>query len=77
MHSSYMFTAGSAVFEEQNLVSAAGLVPALELAEQSGLSRLIDEHVDLPSTREIRSGQPGWQADCTRGRDGLRGGQHR
>ena len=55
MHSSYTFTAGSAVFDEQNLVSAAGLVPALELAEQSGLSRLIDEHVDLPSTR-VKSG---------------------
>ena len=49
MHSSYTFTAGSAVFDEQNLVSAAGLVPMLELAEQSGLSRLINEYVDLPS----------------------------
>ena len=51
MHSSYMFTAGSAVFDEQNLVSAAGLVPVLELAEQTGLSRLIGERVELPSTR--------------------------
>jgi hypothetical protein len=51
MHSSYTFTTGAAVFDEQNLVSAAGLVPVLELAEQTGLSRLIDEHVDLPSTR--------------------------
>ena len=55
MHSSYRFTAGSAVFDEQNLVSAAGLVPVLELAEQAGLSRLIDKHVDLPSTR-VKSG---------------------
>ena len=55
MHSSYTFTAGSAVFDEQNLVSASGLVPVLELAEQSGLSRLIDEHVVLPSTR-VKSG---------------------
>ena len=39
------------MFDEQNLVSAAGLVPVLELAEQTGLSRLIGEHVDLPSTR--------------------------
>ncbi|MFY2861954.1 IS1380 family transposase, partial [Mycobacterium sp. THU-M104] len=51
MHSSYTFTADSAVFDEQNLVSAAGLVPVLDLAEQAGLSRLIGEHVDLPSTR--------------------------
>ena len=55
MQSSYTFTVGSAVFDEQNLVSAAGLVPVLELAEQTGLSRLIDEHVDLPSTR-VKSG---------------------
>ncbi len=55
MHSSYTFTAGSAVFDEQNLVSAAGLVPVLELAEQTGLSELIDQHVVLASTR-VRSG---------------------
>ncbi len=55
MRSSYTFTAESAVFDEQNLVSAAGLVPVLELAEQTGLSELIGEHVDLPSTR-VRSG---------------------
>jgi Transposase DDE domain group 1 len=55
MHSSYTFTADSAVFDEPNLVSAAGLVPVLELAEQTGLSELIDEHVELPSTR-VRSG---------------------
>ena len=55
MHSSYTFTAGSAVFDERNLVSAAGLVPVLELAEQTGLSRLIGEHVELPSTR-VKSG---------------------
>ena len=51
MQSSHTFTVGSAVFDEQNLVSAAGLVPVLELAEQTGLSELIGEHVDLPSTR--------------------------
>jgi hypothetical protein len=55
MHSSYTFTADSAVFDEPNLVSAAGLVPVLELAEQTGLSELIDEHVQLPSTR-VKSG---------------------
>jgi hypothetical protein len=50
-----MFTVGSAVFDERNLVSAAGVVPVLELAEQTGLSELISEHVDLPSTR-VKSG---------------------
>ena len=51
MQSSHTFSVGSAVFDEANLVSAAGLVPVMELAEQTGLSRLIGEHVDLPSTR--------------------------
>jgi hypothetical protein len=51
MQSSYTFTVDSAVFDEPNLVSAAGLVPVLELAEQTGLSRLIGEHVNLASTR--------------------------
>jgi hypothetical protein len=51
VQSSDAFTAGSAVFDEQNLVSSAGLVPVLELAEQTALSRLIGQHVDLPSTR--------------------------
>ena len=43
------------MFDEQNLVSSAGLVPVLELAEQTGLSELIGEHVDLASTR-VKSG---------------------
>jgi len=51
VQSSHRFTVGSAVFDEPNLVSAAGLVPVLELAEQTGLSELICEQVDLPSTR--------------------------
>jgi DDE family transposase len=51
VQSSHTFSVGSAVFDEPNLVSAAGLVPIMELAEQTGLSRLVGEHVDLPSTR--------------------------
>src|ERR1700747_1915375 len=55
VQSSYTFTVGSAVFDERNLVSGAGLVPVLELAEQTGLSELIGEHMELPSTR-VKSG---------------------
>jgi Transposase DDE domain group 1 len=51
VQSSHTFVVGSAVFDEPNLVSAAGLVPVMELAEQTGLSRLIGAHVELPSTR--------------------------
>jgi hypothetical protein len=43
------------VFDEGNLVSHAGLVPLLELAEQAGLSQLLDEHVRFSSER-VRSG---------------------
>src|SRR6478609_4651208 len=40
---------------DMNLVSCAGLVPVLELAEQSGLSDLLDEHVTFTSEL-VRSG---------------------
>jgi hypothetical protein len=43
------------VFDEDNLVSHAGLVPLLELAEQAGLSQLLDEHVRFSSER-VKSG---------------------
>jgi Transposase DDE domain group 1 len=43
------------VFDEDNLVSHAGLVPLMELAEQAGLSRLLGEHVRFTSER-VKSG---------------------
>jgi Transposase DDE domain group 1 len=52
---SHAWRGDSAVFDEDNLVSHAGLVPLLELAEQAGLSRLLDEHVRFTSER-VRSG---------------------
>jgi hypothetical protein len=52
---SHAWRGGSAVFDEDNLVSHAGLVPVMELAEQAGLSRLLDEHVRFISER-VRSG---------------------
>jgi hypothetical protein len=42
---SHKWTADAAVFDEANLISAAGLVPVMELAEQAGLSDLLDEYV--------------------------------
>jgi hypothetical protein len=45
VQASHVWRADSAVFDEGNLVSHAGLVPLLELAEQTGLSQLLDEHV--------------------------------
>ena len=43
------------MFDDENLVSCAGLVPVLELAEQAGLSELLNEHVVFTDER-IRSG---------------------
>src|SRR5258705_11904697 len=52
---SHAWRGDSAVFDEDNLVSHAGLVPLMELAEQAGLSRLLDQHVRFTSER-VKSG---------------------
>src|ERR687897_1181572 len=52
---SHRFTAGSARFDEDNLVSHAGLVPLLGLAEQTGLPKIIAGKVSIPRPR-IKSG---------------------
>jgi len=38
----------SADFDDPNLLGAAGLVPALALADRAGLHRLVEEHVSVP-----------------------------
>ncbi|WP_432972463.1 IS1380 family transposase [Dactylosporangium sp. CA-233914] len=55
MQASHAWRGDSAVFDEGNLVSHAGLVPLLELAEQTGLSQLLDEHVRFVDER-VKSG---------------------
>lgn len=55
MQGSHAWRGDSAVFDEDNLVSHAGLVPLMELAEQAGLSALLDEHVRFTSER-VKSG---------------------
>jgi hypothetical protein len=52
---SHRFTAGSARFDEDNLVSDAGLVPLLGLAEQTRLPEIIAEKVSIKTSR-IKSG---------------------
>ena len=60
---SHRFTVGSARFDEDNLVSDAGLVPLLGLAEQTRLSEIIAEKVSITTPR-IKSGAanpaPSW-----------------
>ena len=55
MRVSHRFTSGSARFDEDNLVSHAGLVPLLGLAEQTRLSEIIAEKVSIKTSR-IKSG---------------------
>ena len=49
------FVAASAVFDDEHLVSCAGLVPVMTLATQTGLSDLLAEKVRIAEPR-IRSG---------------------
>ena len=55
MQAFHAWRCDSAVFDEDKLVSHAGPVPLLEMAEQAGLSRLLEEHVRFTSER-VRSG---------------------
>src|SRR6266567_5105461 len=55
MRVSHRFTAGSARFDEDNLVSDAGLVPLLGLAEQTGLAEIITRKVSITTSR-VKSG---------------------
>ena len=55
MRVSHRFTAGSARFDEDNLVSDAGLVPLLGLAEQTRLPEILAETVSIKISR-IKSG---------------------
>jgi hypothetical protein len=49
------FTPDSALFDDDNLVSCAGLVPVMSLAEQTGLAELLADKVHITETR-IKSG---------------------
>ena len=64
VQSSHTFAIRSAVFGEQNLVSAAGLVPVLELAEQTG-SFAVDRRACRPAQQPggVGRGEPGREAD--------------
>jgi hypothetical protein len=52
---SHKFNGDSAVFDDDNLVSCAGLVPVMTLAEQTGLTRLLGEKIRITAPR-IESG---------------------
>ncbi|MGY4646334.1 hypothetical protein ACVWWN_000130 [Mycobacterium sp. URHB0021] len=52
---SHGFAASSAVFDDEHLVSCAGLVPVMTLATQTGLPQLLADKVCIPAPK-IRSG---------------------
>jgi len=56
MKLSHTLTATSALFDDPNLVSSAGLVPMLALAESAGLRDLADEHLTVPSDKGANAG---------------------
>src|SRR5215211_2260033 len=53
---SHMVRATSAVFDEPNLVSAAGLVPVLALAESAGLAVLAQQQLTVPDDKGANAG---------------------
>src|SRR5665647_2692208 len=46
----------SASFDDPNLVSAAGLVPVMRLAERAGLGRLANEWLSVPTDKGANAG---------------------
>ncbi|HEY7988775.1 MAG TPA: IS1380 family transposase, partial [Lapillicoccus sp.] len=46
----------SAVFDDPNLVSSAGLVPAVTLATRAGLAVLADRHLSVPTDKGAHAG---------------------
>ena len=56
MQLSHTSRATSAVFDDPNLVSSAGLVPVLALADSAGLRELADEHLRVPTDKGANAG---------------------
>jgi hypothetical protein len=56
MRLSHTLRATSAVFDDPNLVSSAGLVPMLALAESAGLRELADKHLTVPTDKGANAG---------------------
>lgn len=48
--------ATSAVFDDPNLVSSAGLVPVLTLAQSTGLQELAQQHLSVPTDKGANAG---------------------
>jgi hypothetical protein len=53
---SHAWARATAVFDDENLLSCAGLLPVMVLAEQAGLSQLITEKVSITTTSVASAG---------------------
>jgi hypothetical protein len=56
MQLSHTRPVASAVFDDPNLVSCAGLVPMAALAQKCGLAALADEHLSVPTDKGSNAG---------------------
>jgi len=56
MRLSHSHPVASAVFDEPNLVSAAGLVPVMGLAQRAGLRELADQWLSVPTDKGANAG---------------------
>ncbi|KZF06785.1 MAG: IS1380 family transposase [Rhodococcus sp. (in: high G+C Gram-positive bacteria)] len=57
MQLSHTRPVAAACFDDPNLVSAAGLVPVMALAQRSGLHQLADEHLSVPGDKGSNAGR--------------------
>src|SRR5665811_2395491 len=57
MQLSHTRPVNSAVFDDPNLVSSAGLVPMLALARSAGLAQLADQHLSVPTDKGAHPGR--------------------
>ena len=56
MRLSHLRPVRAAVFDDPNLVSCAGLVPVMALADQCGLAGLSDKHLSVPTDKGANAG---------------------
>ena len=57
MQLSHIRPVGAARFDDPNLVSCAGLVPVMALAERAGLGELADTHLSVPTDKGSNAGR--------------------
>jgi hypothetical protein len=56
MQFSHSARAITASFDDKNLVSVAGLVPVMKLAEKAGLRKLADKWLSVPTDKGAHAG---------------------